>query len=417
VRTTPSLRIGINRKEHSVTISTRPSPRLALLGLLALVGALLAVAVADGSSTQAHRGGDKARSAVSAGELAFRSDMRALWEEHIVWTRQVIVSFAAGLPDLDPAVQRLLANQADIGDAIEPFYGEAAGERLTALLREHILVAADVLAAAKAGDGAALADAQSRWYANGNDIAVFLSAANSRHWPLDEMRAMMRAHLDLTTTEAVARLTGEWDADIAAYDEVHRQALRMADMLSGGIVRQFPEVPAVRPAPPATPNPRERSFDSIQEVLDMTAISEKGRLGDAVHQAYLLLRVGFTAAPILFGLDKFFNWTVDWPDYLAPWVNDIVPGSGQDFMYFVGVVEIAAGILVALAPRIGAYVVAAWLAGIIVNLLTADPPTYYDIALRDFGLLLGALTLGRLAQAVHARPAASPGEAPLRRAA
>ena len=149
----------------------------------------------------------------------------------------------------------------------------------------------------------------------------------------------------------------------------------------------------------------------------MTAISEKGRFGDAAYQAYLLLRIGFTAAPILFGLDKFFNWMVDWPDYLAPWVNDIVPGSGQDFMYFVGVVEIAAGILVALAPRIGAYVVAAWLAGIIVNLLTADPPTYYDIALRDFGLLLGALTLGRLAQAVHARPAASPAENPLRRAA
>jgi uncharacterized membrane protein YphA (DoxX/SURF4 family) len=149
----------------------------------------------------------------------------------------------------------------------------------------------------------------------------------------------------------------------------------------------------------------------------MTAISEKGRFGDAAYQAYLLLWIGFTAAPILFGLDKFFNWMVDWPDYLAPWVNDIVPGSGQDFMYFVGVVEIAAGILVALAPRIGAYVVAAWLAGIIVNLLTADPPTYYDIALRDFGLLLGALTLGRLAQAVHARPAASPAENPLRRAA
>lgn len=148
----------------------------------------------------------------------------------------------------------------------------------------------------------------------------------------------------------------------------------------------------------------------------MTATSEKGRLGDAAYQAYLLLRVGFTAAPILFGLDKFFNRTVDWPDYLASWVNDIAPGSGQDFMYFVGVVEIAAGILVALAPRIGAYVVAAWLGGIIVNLLTVEPPTYYDIALRDFGLLLAALTLGRLAQAFHALPAASAPEA-LRRAA
>ena len=149
----------------------------------------------------------------------------------------------------------------------------------------------------------------------------------------------------------------------------------------------------------------------------MATTTERAELRNPVYQAYMLLRIGFTAAPILFGLDKFFNWTVDWTDYLAPWVNDIVPGSGQDFMYFVGVVEIAAGILVAVAPRIGAYVVAAWLAGIIVNLLTVDPPTYYDIALRDFGLMLGALTLGRLAGAFHTARTVSPAEEPLRRAA
>jgi uncharacterized membrane protein YphA (DoxX/SURF4 family) len=149
----------------------------------------------------------------------------------------------------------------------------------------------------------------------------------------------------------------------------------------------------------------------------MTPTTEKSRLANPAYQAYLLLRMGFTAAPILFGLDKFFNWMVDWPDYLAPWVNDIVPGSGQDFMYFVGVVEIAAGVLVAIAPRLGAYVVAAWLAGIIVNLLTADPPTYYDIALRDFGLMLAALSLGRLAQAFHAAPAVTAEPEGLRRAA
>jgi uncharacterized membrane protein YphA (DoxX/SURF4 family) len=139
----------------------------------------------------------------------------------------------------------------------------------------------------------------------------------------------------------------------------------------------------------------------------MSSISDDRRFGNPAFEAYLLLRAAFTVAPILFGLDKFFNWMVDWPDYLAPWVNDIVPGSGQDFMYFVGVVEIAAGILVAVAPRLGAYVVAAWLAGIIVNLLTVDPPTYYDIALRDFGLMLAALTLGRLAPAFEKAPAVS----------
>jgi uncharacterized membrane protein YphA (DoxX/SURF4 family) len=120
----------------------------------------------------------------------------------------------------------------------------------------------------------------------------------------------------------------------------------------------------------------------------------------AAHQAFWLLRIGFTVAPILFGIDKFFNWSTQWPDYLAGWVNDIIPGTGQDWMHVVGGVEIAAGLLVAFAPRIGAFVVAAWLAGIIVNLLTLNPPEYYDIALRDFGLMLGALTLGRLSLAV-----------------
>jgi uncharacterized membrane protein YphA (DoxX/SURF4 family) len=136
------------------------------------------------------------------------------------------------------------------------------------------------------------------------------------------------------------------------------------------------------------------------------------QLGSAAHQAFWLLRIGFTVAPILFGLDKFFNWSVDWPDYLASWVNSIAPGSGQDFMYVVGGVEILAGLLVLLAPRIGAFVVAAWLGGIIVNLLTYDAPQYYDIALRDFGLMLGALTLGRLALAVV--PARQSGALPAR---
>jgi uncharacterized membrane protein YphA (DoxX/SURF4 family) len=119
------------------------------------------------------------------------------------------------------------------------------------------------------------------------------------------------------------------------------------------------------------------------------------RLKDPAYQAFLLLRIGFTAAPILFGLDKFFDVMVDWERYLAPWIDDLVPGSAATAMHLVGVVEILAGLLVALKPRYGAYVVAAWLGGIIVNLLTYSG--YYDIALRDFGLMLGALTLGRLA--------------------
>jgi uncharacterized membrane protein YphA (DoxX/SURF4 family) len=122
---------------------------------------------------------------------------------------------------------------------------------------------------------------------------------------------------------------------------------------------------------------------------------------DARYQAFALMRLAFTVAPIAFGLDKFFNVMVHWPKYLAPWINDIAPGTGQQFMYFVGGTEILAGIIVALKPRYGAYVVAAWLGGIVVNLLTYSG--YYDIALRDFGLMLGALTLGRLA-AVYDAP-------------
>ena len=125
----------------------------------------------------------------------------------------------------------------------------------------------------------------------------------------------------------------------------------------------------------------------------MASITDTRR--DPAFQVYTLLRIGFAVAPILFGLDKFFDVMVDWPRYLAPWVNDLVPGTGSELMHVIGVVEISAGVLVAIKPRYGAFLVAAWLAGIVVNLLTYSG--YYDIALRDFGLMLGALTLGRLA--------------------
>lgn len=178
---------------------------------------------------------------VTEKQLAFRQAMRQLWEDHITWTRLFIVSVAAGLPDAEPTAQRLLRNQTDIGNAIKPFYGTPAGDRLTALLKDHILIAADLLAAAKSGDGAKVDAARTRWYANADEIAAFLAAANPRSWPQAEMRTMMREHLDRTLGEATARLRGDWAADIAAYDSVHQQALNMADMLSAGIIRQFPQ--------------------------------------------------------------------------------------------------------------------------------------------------------------------------------
>jgi hypothetical protein len=134
-----------------------------------------------------------------------------------------------------------------------------------------------------------------------------------------------------------------------------------------------------------------------REIMSAITLPERSTIRDARFQAYALLWIGFSVAPILFGLDKFFDVLVDWPVYLAPWVDDIAPGSAQDFMYVVGAVEIVAGLTVALKPRYGAYLVAAWLAGIIVNLLSHSG--YYDIALRDFGLLIGALALARLAAA------------------
>jgi len=173
-------------------------------------------------------------------QAAFQAAMRKLWEDHITWTRVYIISAAADLPDKDAATQRLLQNQTDIGNAIKPYYGDAAGTQLTALLRDHILISADVVAAAKANDQAKLADANRRWSANADQIADFLSKANPKNWPDAEMRQMMHDHLTLTTNEAVARLHSDWAGDVRAYDAVHEQILRMADMLSAGIINQYP---------------------------------------------------------------------------------------------------------------------------------------------------------------------------------
>jgi hypothetical protein len=171
---------------------------------------------------------------------AFHDAMRKLWEDHVTWTRLYIVSAVAGLPDTKPTAERLLRNQTDIGDAIKPFYGDAAGERLTALLKPHILIAAELVGAAKAGDDKRVQDASARWYANADEIADYLSGANPANWPRQTLRSEMRHHLDLTLQEAQARLKGDWAADIAAYDTVHEHILGMADVLSTGIIKQFP---------------------------------------------------------------------------------------------------------------------------------------------------------------------------------
>jgi hypothetical protein len=215
--------------------------RTLLVGLIVTAGATLVLAVSGAAEARAKRSSAApAHRAIFPAQLAFHDQMRKLWEDHITWTRNVIISFDADLPDLNAVLARLLQNQADLGNAIKPYYGEAAGNQLTALLREHILGAAKVLAALKADDQPGLQTALAAWYANAHDIAVFLNSLNPKNWPLAEMDAMMRDHLDATTREAVARHQGDWNADVAAYDAVHAQALAMADMLSGGIIAQFP---------------------------------------------------------------------------------------------------------------------------------------------------------------------------------
>jgi hypothetical protein len=166
--------------------------------------------------------------------------MRELWEQHAAWTRSAIVSFAAGNPDFSHSAARLMRNQVDIGNAIKPYYGRAAGNQLTRLLREHIAGAVTLLEAAKANDTAALTTAKDAWYVNGRQIADFLHRANRRNWPRAALRSMMKTHLDQTLREAVAQLTGNYDASIREYDAIEQHLVEMADALSAGIVAQFP---------------------------------------------------------------------------------------------------------------------------------------------------------------------------------
>ena len=215
-----------------------PAVTLSLLAATALVPA--AAAAHDGHTARTHAHPAPAH-ALTARQLAFHDAMRKLWEDHITWTRLAIVSFAGGLPDLPATEARLLANQGDIGKAIEPYYGRTAGHRLTALLREHILGAVALLQAAKSGDQTAIGNASAAWYANANQIADFLHAANPHAWSRTTMGAMMKTHLDQTLAEAQHRLQGDFAADVRDYDAVHRHILEMADMLSAGIMRQFPD--------------------------------------------------------------------------------------------------------------------------------------------------------------------------------
>jgi hypothetical protein len=218
---------------------------LTLAGLIAVASATLVLAVSGAHESHADTGhghGDPVATSAktTAKQAQFHDAMRKLWEDHITWTRLAIVSFAHDLPDLPATQARLLRNQEDIGNAVKPYYGRAAGNQLTALLKEHIVGAVALLAAAKSGDQALIKQRTDEWYANGNEIADFLHRANPRNWSQKTMRRMMKGHLDQTLSEAVHRLTGKYDADVRDYDRIHRHILMMADTLSRGIIKQFP---------------------------------------------------------------------------------------------------------------------------------------------------------------------------------
>jgi hypothetical protein len=222
------------------TRTYRPIP-LALTTLIALFSALAALALSGGHDAAAH--GDTAHAAtagISSQELELREGMNRLWEDHVTWTRLAVISLTTGAPDTEATVGRLLRNQVDIGNAVKPYYGAAAGKALIGLLRQHILVAASLIAAAKTGNSAKVSSEQARWNANADEIAALLNRVNPRFWKLGATKEMMRGHLRLTTTEVAARLQGDWAADVRAYDRIHAQILHMADMLSDGLVKQFP---------------------------------------------------------------------------------------------------------------------------------------------------------------------------------
>jgi hypothetical protein len=214
----------------------------AFASLTVLLTLALAIprASAEPSAAPAHNMSHGTVSMTTPKRVAFHDEMRRLWEDHITWTRLAIVTFAAGSDGFPTTADRLLQNQRDIGDAITPFYGAAAGNHLTALLNDHITIAVEVLQAAKAGDTTAFDAAKTRWYANADDIADFLASVNPTSWPKDVMRADMRTHLDQTLAEAAHELGGDYAASVADYDAVHSHILAMADMLSAGIIAQFP---------------------------------------------------------------------------------------------------------------------------------------------------------------------------------
>jgi len=231
---------------HSLSATKRVAS-LASLFVLAAAGCsgTPAATITDAGSDGAQPSFDAGVQAIT-NELDLRNGLQALWTDHVAWTRIYLIDAIAGLPETSLTAERLLANQTAIGNAVKPFYGDAAGNQLTNLLKTHIMGAVDVVNAAKAGDQTALSKASTAWYANGDDIAKFLSGANP-FWSLTDTTTHMHKHLDLTIVEATARLSADWAGDVAAYDAVETHILSFSDFLTAGLFKQFPNLVAPSP--------------------------------------------------------------------------------------------------------------------------------------------------------------------------
>lgn len=225
--------------------STFRASTVSLIAALALAGGLLTACSSSASAesaatvTHSHSVSVKKPKPASA-ETQLHAAMRTLWDQHMAWTWSTVVAFAENSPGLDATVSRLLSNQADIGNAIAPYYGDVAAAQLTELLQTHITLAVPVLTAAKAGDTAALDAALDDWYANARDIADFLAAANP-NWSQAEMREMMATHITQTTAYAAAVIGGDYAGAITEFDEAQAHMAHMADELSAGVIAQFPK--------------------------------------------------------------------------------------------------------------------------------------------------------------------------------
>ena len=204
--------------------------------LLIIVLFLLLPAVLAGNSSQ-----QPAADQPKMDQQTYRNRMHRLWENHGNWTHLFIISTLDDLEYRNPTRNHLLENQHNIGEALEPFYGDEAGEQFVALLEEHVQITDEMLHAAKNADAAAFEETVAHWYANADQVAEFLHEANPDHWPLKETKAILREYLDLTLEIAIARWNGDYAADIAASDKAHDQAIAIADMLSEGIIKQFPD--------------------------------------------------------------------------------------------------------------------------------------------------------------------------------